>query len=287
MILVTGANGKLGTATIDFLLKKKPGVPVTALVREPAKGEALRNKGVELRIGDYADYPSLQQALKGIAVLVFISSGTIANRVQQHINVVKAAKENGINHVLYTSFLGATDTMPGIFLDHLETEKALSASGIGYTIFRNTFYDDLLPMLLGNALQSGHIYYAAGNAKVNLASRRDIGEAMANVLLNPEPHKNKVYEITSANAYSLEEIAHMLSNASGKEITYTDISFEQLKENLQRTGLPEGAANAIASISKMISKGYIDHTDPALENLLQRKPVDVRETIKEYVNRNR
>jgi hypothetical protein len=33
----------------------------------------------------------------------------------------------------------------------------------------------------------------------------------------------------------------------------------------------------------MISNGYIDHTDKALENLLQRKPVDLREAIEQFV----
>jgi NAD(P)H dehydrogenase (quinone) len=283
MILITGANGKLGSATIDFLLKKKPDANLAALVRETAKGGVLEERGVTLRVGDYMQYDSLLAAFKGVDILVFISSGSIANRIQQHKHVVQAARENGIKYILYTSFLGASDKLPGIFQDHVETEKELQDSGIAYTVFRNTFYDDLLPMLLGDALQSGRLYYAAGKAKVNLAARRDIAEAMANVVLNPGPHANKVYEITSASAYSLHEIASMASEIAGKEIIYTDISFEQLKENLKATGLPEGAVNAIASVSKMIGNGYIDHTDPALESLLQRKPRDLRQTIEQFV----
>jgi NAD(P)H dehydrogenase (quinone) len=283
MILVTGANGKLGSATIDFLLSKNPRLSIAALVREAARGEAIKNKGVELRIGDYIDYVSLQNAFKGIDILVFISSGTIAHRVQQHVNVIEAAKENGIKYILYTSFLGASDKLSGIFQDHVETEKAIQTSGIAYTIFRNSYYDDLLPMLLGNALESGHIYYAAANARINLVSRLDIAEAMANVILNPEQHRNKIYEITSANTYSFTQIAAMLSESSGKPITYTTISFEALKESLKNTGLPEGVVGMIAFISKMIAKGYVDHTDRALQNILQRKPIDLKETIEQYV----
>lgn len=286
MILVTGANGKLGNATIEFIRQKNLQANVTALVREAAKGESLQQKGVELRIGDYMDYSSLLQAFEGIEVLVFISSGTVLNRVQQHKNVVGAAKEKGIKHIIYTSFLKASDNTPGIFLDHTETEKEIMASGIAYTLFRNTYYDDLLPMLVGDALKTGHMYYHASNAKINLASRRDIAEALAHVALHAELHKNKIYEITSANAYSFPQIAQMLSEASGKPISYTDISFEQLKEGLKRTGLPEGVVGMIASVSKMISQGMIDYTDPALENLLGRKPVDLKDTIAAYVKSN-
>jgi NAD(P)H dehydrogenase (quinone) len=286
MILVTGANGKLGYATIEFIQQKNSQAKIAALVREASKGESLQQKGVELRIGDYMDYISLLQAFEGIEVLVFISSGTVVSRVQQHKNVVRAAKEKGIKHIIYTSFLGASDNTPGIFQDHTETEKEILASGIVYTLLRNTYYDDLLPMLVGDALKNGRMYYHASNAKINLASRRDIAEALANVALHAELHKNKIYEITSANAYSFPQIAQMLSEASGKPISYTDISFEQLKEGLKSTGLPEGVVGMIASISKMISNGMIDYTDPALENLLGRKPVDLKDTIGAYVKNN-
>ncbi len=284
MILVTGANGKLGGATIDFLLKKNPFATIAGLVRDRGKGEALQQKGARIRIGDYFDYNSLQEAFKRVDTLVFISSGTVARRVEQHQHVVNAARENGVKHILYTSFLGVSEKTSGIFNDHFITEKDITASGISYTIFRNTFYTDVLPMLLGDALQSGHLYYPSGNAKINIAARVDMAEAMANVVLNPELHINKVYEITSANAYSFDDIARMLGEAAGKQVTYTEISFEQLKEGLKHTGLPEGMIGMIANISKMISNRYLDHTDPVLENLLQRKPVDLKEVIDQYVS---
>lgn len=39
MILVTGANGHLGRATIDFLLKRNPYAKIKALVRSEEKGK--------------------------------------------------------------------------------------------------------------------------------------------------------------------------------------------------------------------------------------------------------
>lgn len=57
MILVTGATGHFGKATIDFLLKK--GIPansISALVRNVAKAEDIKTKGINLKIGDYDNY---------------------------------------------------------------------------------------------------------------------------------------------------------------------------------------------------------------------------------------
>lgn len=97
MILVTGATGHLGTATIDNLLKKNaPASRVAALVRDVKKAAPLQAKGVALKTGDYFDVESLKKAFQGVDTLVFISSGELANRVQQHRNVVDAAKAAGV-----------------------------------------------------------------------------------------------------------------------------------------------------------------------------------------------
>lgn len=46
MKLITGANGHLGSATIDFLLEKNPDADLAGLVRSEEKGAGLRKKGV-------------------------------------------------------------------------------------------------------------------------------------------------------------------------------------------------------------------------------------------------
>ena len=74
-ILVTGATGHFGKAAIEFLLKK--GVPATsiaALVRDEAKATTLKTQGIELRKGDYDDYPSPVKAFTGVDKLLLVSS---------------------------------------------------------------------------------------------------------------------------------------------------------------------------------------------------------------------
>src|SRR5215211_2610227 len=97
MILITGSTGQLGKATIEFLLKKIPAGEVAALAREERKG-------------DYDDKASLVVAFKGIDKLFFISGNDVANRQKQHENVVAAAKEAGVKHIIYTSFARKNET---------------------------------------------------------------------------------------------------------------------------------------------------------------------------------
>lgn len=106
MILITGATGNYGKATIDFLLKK--GIQansISALVRNEAKAEDLKAKGINLRIGDYDNYASLVKAFKGVDKLLLVSGSDVADRTKQHENAVNAAKEAGVRHIFYTSLL--------------------------------------------------------------------------------------------------------------------------------------------------------------------------------------
>lgn len=281
MILITGANGHLGGATIDFLLTKNPNAKIKALVRSEEKGKDLKAKGVEIAIGDYLNYDSLVSAMKDVETMLLISSSTMGDRHAQHANAIKAAKENGVKHIVYTSVLKANPNSKfSAGIDHHKTEEDLKNSGISYTIMQNTYYADFLPNIIGNAVESGAIYYSAGNAKVNFALRSEMAEANAVVLANPTAHQNKIYEITSANKYTFDEIAGILSAITGKQIKYVDIPVEVLKENIIKFGMPKEVADLMGSIAESMKAGEFDFIDPTLEKLSGRKPTDLKDFLK-------
>ena len=286
MILITGATGHLGGATLDFLLKKENINSIAAMARDSVKAATLKTRGMEIRIADYSDYSSLIQAFEGVDILLFVSSASpeSSERRQHHINVINAAKEKKIKHVVYTSVLKASDTakfLPAI--EHCHTEQYLQQTGITYTIFRNTMYAEAVPQLLGNALQSGTWYFPAGNAKNNFASRTDIAEALATVISQPLSHQNKVYEIASGQSYSCGEIAAMISHNTGKPLIYNTISLEMMKKEMKKAGINEAIIAMVSSGVEAINAGEFDITDTSLENILGRKPADLKDCLKMLV----
>lgn len=287
MILVTGATGHLGAATIGFLLQSKSPAGIAALVRDPAKATDLAAKGITLRTGDYDDYASLVKAFEGVSTLLLISSSTLEDRVTQHTNAIRAAKENGVQHIIYTSILKAAPDLkfiPGI--DHFHTEEYLKQAAIPYTVFRNTFYAEFLAQLLGEALKSGEWYYPAGNATINFAARPDMAEALSKVLTDPQPHRNKIYEIAAGRSYSFGEIAGIVSRITGTPLTYQDIPVAALKGGLTQGGLPPALVDMLVSGAEAIRAGELDITDDSLEKLLHRKPVTLEEYLPELLGRN-
>jgi len=286
MILITGATGHLGKTVFDFLIERNNISDVAAMVRDETKAVQLQEKGIALRIGDYNDYASLLNAFDGIHTLLFISSSSplSSERRQHHINVVNAAKKCGVKHIIYTSVLNASDTakfLPAI--EHTHTEQFIQKSGFTYTIFRNTMYAEAIPQLLGNALETGAWYYAAGEAKNSFAARPEIAEALANVLQRPAEHENKVYEIASGKTYSCNEISNMLSELTGCSLTFVTIPVENLKEGLKSAGLPEPFIDLLVSGAEAINAGEFNNSQTSLEQLLGRKPIDLKDYLKTLI----
>ncbi|HWK07337.1 MAG TPA: SDR family oxidoreductase [Puia sp.] len=284
MILVTGATGPLGKAVVEFLLKKTPGSNIAALVRDPAKAETLKGQGVDIRQGDYNNYDSLVKAFTGIDKLYFVSGNDIPNRSVQQANVVRAAKQAGIKHILYTSFQRKNETFSSpialVAQAHLETETALKESGIPYTILKHTLYTDMLPIFIGDkVLETGVIFQPAGEGKVSYATRSDMAEAAANILTG-QGHENKEYEISGNQAWSYPEIAKIISEITGKSITYVSPTQEVFKQELTKAGVPDHYIGLFGGFGEGIRQGEFDLTDPTLEKLLGRQPTSLREYLK-------
>lgn len=64
MIAITGATGQLGHYVIESLMKTVPASQIVAIVRNPAKAQALTAQGITVRQADYGDEAALTSALQ-------------------------------------------------------------------------------------------------------------------------------------------------------------------------------------------------------------------------------
>jgi NAD(P)H dehydrogenase (quinone) len=283
MIFITGATGQFGKATIDFLIQEgvKPS-SISALARSAEKAGELIDKGVNVKIGDYDDYPSLVAAFAGVDKLLLISSSDMINRVRQHTNVVKAAKEAGVKHIIYTSFVRKNETAasPIAFIaqQHIESEKVIRESGIPYTFMLNALYADAILMFMGEKVVETGIFLPAGNGRAAFTTRLDMAEAAANLLVSREPLK-KEYIIANTENYSLHDIASYLTELSGKPVAYHAPSKEAYLDTVLKAGMPEQYAQMFASFSQAIEQGEFETSSTDLEKLLGRKPVSMKEFL--------
>jgi NAD(P)H dehydrogenase (quinone) len=281
MILVTGATGQLGGIVIRSLLDKTSADQVAALVRDESKAAELKAQGVSIRIGDYDNTAALEKAMQGIDKVLLIAGTNEERRVQQHQNVVDAAKKSGVRCIAYTSrALKHRSTLTNTLMEgHFQTEDYITQSGLNYTLFRNILYMDTVPLYVGEEGVDNGFSLPAGQGKVAYALRSDLGEAMATALLSGEC-SSSIYTLTNTESYSFSDVAAVLTELSGKTVKYTPIETSAFEERLKERGVPEMMVRRMAGFLTDIKNGQEDWVRPDLEHLLGRKPTSLREGLK-------
>lgn len=289
MILVTGATGKLGGKVIETLITK--GVPanqIAALVRDESKAAGLKKKGIDIRIGNYDDKNSLDEAMKGMSKVLLVSALDAGKIMQQHKNVIDAAGKAGVKCLAYTSHcLRDRDTlMNPLMLTHFETEDYIMASGLNYLIFRNILYMDSMAMfMLGKNWEETGISLPAGDGTVSYALRSDEAEAIGNILAKgDEDCKNRIYNFTGSKLYSFFNVAQALSELSGKSVTYTPVDMETYQTSAKEKGVPEHAVKAMTSFFTDIKNGQGSTVSTDLEEALGRKAIDLKAGLQLLLN---
>lgn len=280
-ILVTGATGALGTAVIETLLTKLPASQIAALVRKEEKRSELQSKGLKTHLGDYDTLPDLHKAMEGVDTVLLISAGDEGDRVQQHRNVVDAAKNGGVKCIAYTSrSLHDTSALSNkLMFEHFDTEDYIKKSGLNYTIFQNALYMDVIPLFVGNGVFETGIFQPAGEGKIAFALREEMGEGMANVL-EGAACENKVYQFTGSKAYSFYDVALALTELSGKNVNYTPVETSVFAAMMKEKGLPEPMVKKIIDFNTDIKNGQEADVTTDLEVALGRKPTLLKEGLK-------
>ena len=287
MILITGATGQLGTSVVNQLLTKLSTDQFVVTSSNERGVQSLINKGLHARLANFSDIETLNDAFEGIDTLLLISTMD-PNRLEQHKNVIDAAKAKGVQHIVYTS-LAIKDieisAVKELMISHFETEAYIKSSGLKYTILRNTMYAEALTQILGPNALTQSIQLPGGTGKVPYALRREMGEATANLLLQA-PKANAIYNITGDTLYSYEDIAHTLKTFTTYPIEYENIDEVEFVENLKDMGFPDFAIYLHSGTLADIKHHQYEILDTTLSSLLGRAPADAATFLKEIFNIN-
>ncbi|MCX2494456.1 SDR family oxidoreductase [Pedobacter sp. PF22-3] len=283
MILVTGATGNLGGATINALLKVGIAAKeIAALVRNEEKGAAFKSNGIQVKVGDYDDFESLIAAFEDVDKLLLISSSSdIKHRFNQHKNVIDAAKKSGVSHIIYTGFDMKNlvqSTMADDVIYHAYTADYLKQATVPYTLMNNTLYADLIPIIAGENILDNGISIPAGDGKVPFLPISEMADALAGVVTTPG-HENQEYIIAAETAISFAEIADIISALSGKKIAYHQAVLGVYIEQLVKQGISESDAAYMARFAGAIAKGEFETNKSDVEKILGRPALTLRDYL--------
>ena len=145
-VLLTGGTGTLGRHVLPLL--RDAGRTVRVLSRNRRESA---DDGVEYVTGDLLQDAGIGPAVAGVHTVLHLAGAAKGDDVTTG-NLVRAAAEAGVRHLVHISVIGA-DTVPlGFLRTKLAAERAVVGSGVPWTILRAAQFHDLaLTMAKGMA----------------------------------------------------------------------------------------------------------------------------------------
>ena len=270
MILVTGATGLIGKELLRKLSAR--GVAVRALVRNPAKAEAIAAlPHVEIVQGDMAQPETLVTALRRVDRAMLISSSDpVMLGVQS--NFIDAAKRAGVKHVVKLSgIMPELDSAFRFARMHGEIEKRLEASGMAFTHLRAGEFMPAYFRQVSNITAKRAIFLPMEDARIASIDVGDIAEIAARVLTGAG-HEGKIYPLTGPQALTMTEVAEKLSTATGQTIRYVNVPPEAARQAQLAAGMPPFLADALFELFAERRNGKEARVWPDAAALLGRPP---------------
>ncbi len=284
MIVLTGATGQLGRQVVEELSKKLPSAQIGVSVRNPEQAEDLKQRGIRVCKGDFADPGSLTEAFDGAEQVLIVSVNKFGEEaVRQHGNAIQAAKNAGAKRILYTSHQGANPSSAFVpARDHAATEALLQSSGVPYVSLRNGFYAESALFQLGGVKQTGKISLPE-DGPVSWTARADLAEAAVAALTEPGRFDGISPPLTGSHTLDFAEIAKIASEILGRDIIRETVSDEEYRTALISHGLPDVMADALGTLYKAARAREFAVVDPTLERLLRRNPVAMKDVLNGFL----
>jgi NAD(P)H dehydrogenase (quinone) len=268
-LLVTGASGQLGGEVARRLVALGGDDELIVGSRDPSKLAGL--DGVTTRRVDFDDdEATLQAAFEGVDRALIISTDALdrpGRRAEQQLRAIRAAKAAGVKHLVYTSLAKASeDSAIPIGLDHVLTERALAASGLGTTVLRNNLYAEVFLGSVGHAVASGQLITARGDGAIAYVTRSDCARAAAAALASTFDGQ-RVLEVSGPEALTGDQLAALLTELGGRAVVHVSVPVEGFVQGLVQAGLPEGYAQVFASFEVAAARGELGEVSGAVEAL--------------------
>jgi NAD(P)H dehydrogenase (quinone) len=277
-ILITGASGHLGGGVLAHLIQLLPPAQLVAAGRSQQALARFAGTGVAIRSMDFDDPASIEAALTDVGTLYIVPTAA-PHRLEQHRRVVDIAARSGVKHVLYSGVIHHDERGFGpAIADHQHTELHMAASGLQHTFIRNGIYLDAIPMLLGNALESGVFAYPTAPNGVSWAARADLAEATARIIADPA-HHGKVHQLSLPQAMDYADLASVVSALSGRAVNHQHIAPQAYEQVLVQVGVPAGLAGFLAGLADAMAQGVVLQPNTELTDILGRAPQSPAEVL--------
>ncbi|MCG3112296.1 MAG: NmrA/HSCARG family protein [Candidatus Manganitrophus sp. SB1] len=248
IIAVVGATGAQGGGLVRAILNdKESGFAVRALTRNvnSDKAKALAQQGVEVVAADIDDVESVKKAFDGaygaFCLTNFWEHFSAEKEVAQAKNMAKAAKQAGVQHVIWSTLEDtrkwvplSDNRMPTLHgkykVPHFdgkgEADQVFGQAGAPTTLLLTSFYWDNM-IYFGMGPKKGPdgklaITMPMGDKKLPGIAAEDIGKCALGIFKKGREYIGKTVGIAGEHLTGAQ-MAASLTKALGREVRYNDV----------------------------------------------------------------
>jgi uncharacterized protein YbjT (DUF2867 family) len=200
----------------------------------------LQNRGIPFRIGSRSAEPAFDWeqeatwagALEGIqAAYIAYHPDLAVPAAAEHIQkFVDLAAASGVERLVLLSGRGEPEAQ--------RCEEIVQQSGVEWTILRASwFFQNFSENFLLDAVLSGEVYLPAGEVKEPFIDAEDIAD-VAVAALTGDGHAGQLYELTGPQLLTFPEAVAEISQASGRQILYTQVPIAAYVAALEAQQVP-------------------------------------------------
>lgn len=262
-ILLTGGTGKTGRRVADRLTKLGKSIRIGS-----------RNGNTPF---DWEEPQTWQDILDGITsvYLTFQPDLAVPGAAETINAFVNTAIKKGVKKIVLLSGRGEPEAQ--------KCEQIVMDSGINWTILRSSWFSQnfsenyfLEPLLYG------YVALPAGKIGEPFIDADDIADA-AVAALTDERHSNKLYEITGPVLLTFEEAVSEISQATGRQIIFEQISIEEYSRMLNEYNVPDYLIELICYLFGEVMDGRNEYITNGVQQILGRKPKNFSEYIQKTI----
>jgi uncharacterized protein YbjT (DUF2867 family) len=227
-ILVVGGTGKTGRRVAERLADK--GVPVRI---------GSRSATPSFDWNDQSTWASVVEGVKSAYVTYYpdLAFPGALEHIQAFCDVAVAA---GVKKLVLLSGRGEPEAE--------DAEHVVQKSGAEWTVVRCAWFSqNFSENFLLESVLAGEIALPAGDLVEPFVDADDIAD-VAVAALTEDGHDNELYELTGPRLISFAEVAAELGKATGRDVTYIALTFDQYRDALREHGMPEEFSELFSNI---------------------------------------
>jgi uncharacterized protein YbjT (DUF2867 family) len=252
--LVLGSNGKTGRRVADRL--RSMGLPVR-----------MGSRSANPRF-DWDDRSTWAAALAGArsAYVSYQPDLAVPGALDTVSTFFAQAVASGVERLVLLSGRGEVEAE--------DAEKALQASGAGWTILRcSWFCQNFSESFLLESVLAGEVALPVSHVAEPFVDVEDIADAAVAALTQPG-HSGQLYELTGPRAISFAQAVASIGQAAARDIRFASVSPADFRAGLLAAHVPAPEVDLILYLFTTVLDGRNERVTDGVQRALGRPPRD-------------